>query len=155
MRLTPTWDCKIALSAYRTDQSIEIGENVTRQSIEIESLVHNNPIPCATRIGPLIESSIIPPYNDGVRELPETLDAQVDNLFLHMGNMLQAAGASWDDLAKITFFVQDRDESRAALNGPWLERFPDPTSRPARHNLRVLGDGPVKISCVFTAYVLD
>ena len=128
---------------------------MTRTSIEIDSFVHENPIPCATRIGPLIESSIIPPYNPGIRELPDTLDEQIANLFLHMGNMLTEAGASWDDMAKITFFVQNPSETRAALNGPWEEKFPDPASRPSRHNLQVPGDGPVKISCVFTAYVLD
>ncbi len=128
---------------------------MTRQSIEIESFVHENPIPSATRIGPLIESSIIPPFNDGIRELPDTIEEQIDNLFLHMGNMLEKAGATWDDMAKITFFVQDPNESRAALNGPWEEKFPDPDSRPSRHNLQVPGSGKAKISCVFTAYVQD
>lgn len=126
---------------------------MTRRSIEIDSFVHTNPIPCATRIGPLIESSIIPPFSAGGREVPETIEEQIDNLFLHMGNMLDVAGASWDDMAKITFFVQDPSESRAALNAPWEQKFPDPASRPSRHNLQVPGGGPVKISCVFTAYV--
>ncbi len=126
---------------------------MTRRSIEVDSFVHTNPIPCATRIGPLIESSIIPPFDAGGRDVPETIEQQIDNLFLHMGNMLDQAGATWDDMAKITFFVQDPAESRAALNGPWLERFPDPDSRPSRHNLQVPGEGAVKISCVFTAYV--
>lgn len=126
---------------------------MARRSIEIESFVHQNPIPSATRIGPLIESSIIPPFNEGERKLPDTLEEQIANLFLHMGNMLAAADATWDDMAKITFFVQNPGESRAALNGPWEEKFPDPASRPSRHNLQVPGDGPAKISCVFTAYV--
>jgi 2-iminobutanoate/2-iminopropanoate deaminase len=126
---------------------------VTRTSIEIDSFAHQNPIPAATRIGPLIESSIIPPFNDGVREVPDTIEEQIDNLFLHMGNMLDGAGASWDDMVKITFFVADAAESRAALNGPWVEKFPDPASRPSRHNLEVPGGGKARISCVFTAYV--
>ena len=126
---------------------------MTRISIETDSFAHTNPIPCATRIGPLIESSIIPPFNDGVREVPDTLEEQIDNLFLHMGNMLEVAGASWDDMAKITFFVVDANASREALNGPWLERFPDPASWPSRHNLQIDGGGKVQISCVFTAYV--
>ena len=125
-----------------------------RQSIECDSFEHANPIPCATRIGPLIESSIIPPFNAGVRETPDSLEAQIDNLFLHMGNMLVAAGATWEDMAKITFFVADPGESRAALNGPWEKHFPDPNSRPSRHNLQAVDTGgKAKISCVFTAYV--
>jgi len=126
---------------------------MTRTSIEIDSFKHENPIPAATRIGPLIESSIIPPFNDGVREVPDTLEEQIDNLFLHMGNMLDVAGATWDDMAKITFFVVDAAASRVALNGPWEKRFPDPASRPSRHNLQIPAGGKVQISCVFTAYV--
>jgi len=124
-----------------------------RQSIEIDSFTHLNPIPTATRIGPLIESSIIPPYNAGVRELPTTIEEQIANLFLHMGNALNQAGASWEHMLKVTFFVVDPSDAKAALNDPWVEVFPDPESRPSRHTMAVLDDGPVKISCVFTAYV--
>ena len=126
---------------------------MTRTSIQCDSFAHENPIPCATRVGPLIESSIIPPFNDGVREVPDTLEEQIANLFLHMGNMLTEAGADWDDMVKVTFFVDDPAESRVALNGPWVEKFPDPASRPSRHNLKTPGGGKAKISCVFTAYV--
>ncbi|MCP5025797.1 MAG: RidA family protein [Actinomycetia bacterium] len=126
---------------------------MTRRSIEISSFQHTNPIPCATRIGPLIESSIIPPFNDGSRDVPDTLAEQIDNLFLHMGNMLAEAGATWDDMAKVTFFVADAAASREALNGPWVERFPDASSRPSRHNLQVPGGDKSQISCVFTAWV--
>lgn len=129
------------------------GPDMTRRSINVESFAHQNPIPCATRVGPLIESSIIPPYNPGARELPDTIEEQIENLFTHMGNMLAAADAGWDDMAKITFFVSDPAEARSALNGPWLERFPDAESRPSRHTMQTPGGGKAKISCVFTAYV--
>ena len=125
---------------------------MTRTSIEIESFVHLNPIPAATRIGPLIESSIIPAFNDGTRDLPDEIDAQIANLFLHMGNMLDAAEATWDDMAKITFFVSGGADLRSALNGPWEERFPNAESRPSRHTMSVAGERQ-SVSCVFTAYV--
>ena len=128
---------------------------MNRRSIEIESFTHLNPIPAATRIGPYVTCSITPPYNAGTRDVPETLEEQIDNLFLHVGQMLEGAGATWDDVAKMTFYVTNPAETRAALNGPWLERFPDPESRPSRHNLKVEGGGPVKISCDFVAYVLE
>ncbi|MEM9566582.1 MAG: Rid family hydrolase [Actinomycetota bacterium] len=126
---------------------------MTRTSIEIESLTHQNPIPSATRCGPLIESSIIPAFDPGTRNMPDGLDAQIENLFTHMGQMLEAGGATWDDMVKVTFFVNDAKASREALNGPWVERFPDPASRPSRHNLEVPGGDKPRISCVFTAYV--
>lgn len=126
---------------------------MARTSIEIDTLVHQNPIPAATRIGPLIESGIIPPYNDGVREVPDTLDAMVANLFRHIGNILTAAGAAWDDVIKITFFYHDRPAAKDAVNAKWLETFPDPASRPSRHTMQVPPAPDLRISCVFSAYV--
>lgn len=127
---------------------------MTRRSIDIESFQHGNPIPAATRIGPLVVSSITPPLDPGSRNCPDTIEAQIDNIFTHVGQMLEGAGATWDDMAKMTFYVTNPAESRAALNGPWLERFPDPASRPSRHNLQVPDTGgPVKISATFIAYV--
>lgn len=130
------------------------GHRMARTSIEIDSFKHLNPIPGATRVGPLIESSIIPAYNDGVREMPDTLEEMVANLFLHMGNMLAAADATWDDMVKITFFASDPGAAKDAVNQQWLAKFPDPESRPSRYTQKQpsSGDKP-SISCVFTAYV--
>lgn len=126
---------------------------MTRQSIDIDGFEHGNPIPAATKVGPLIMSSITPPFNPGGRTVPDTLEEQIDNLFVHVGKMLEAAGAGWDDMAKMTFYVTNPAETRAALNGPWEKFFPDPESRPARHNLQVPDTGgKVKISCTFVAY---
>jgi enamine deaminase RidA (YjgF/YER057c/UK114 family) len=126
---------------------------MARRSIETDTFRHQNPIPGACRIGPLVESSIIVPVDPVDRSLPDSLDAQIANLFTHMAGLLADAGATWDDMCKITFFVADANASRAALNGPWTERFPDPASRPARHNLEIPMSGKMQISCVFTAYV--
>lgn len=128
---------------------------MSRRSIETETFRHQNPIPGASRKGPLIESSIIGPANADGKGVPDSLEGQIDNLFLHMGGLLTNAGASWDDVVKVTFFVADAAASRPALNGPWVERFPDPASRPARHNLEVPMSGKMLISCVFTAWVGD
>ena len=126
---------------------------MTRRSIDTDTFHHQNPIPGACRVGPLIESSIIPPTNPGARDIPDSLEAQIENLFTHMQGMLGAAGATWDDMVKITFYVADASESRPALNGPWVERFPDEHSRPARYNMEIPMAGKARISCVFTAYV--
>ena len=128
---------------------------MARKSIEIESFQHANPIPAATRIGPFITSSVTPPTNPGSRDIPDSLEEQIDNLFTHVGQMLEGAGATWDDMAKMMFYVTDPAVARPALNGPWLERFPDPESRPARHSMKVEGGGPAQISCAFEAYVED
>ena len=126
---------------------------MAQQSIEIESLSHLGPLPVASKVGPLVESSIINPFDPGTRDVPETFEAQAENLFIHIGQALQAAGGGWDDLAKVTFFVADPSEARALLNVPWLERYPDPSERPARHTMKIDMGDTVKVSCVFTAYI--
>ncbi|HKA03158.1 MAG TPA: Rid family hydrolase [Acidimicrobiales bacterium] len=126
---------------------------MTRRSIEIASFHHANPIPAASRVGPLLASSVIAPRDPGSDRTPDDLDAQIANLFHHMGEILDAAGADWRHIARVTFFAAD-DNVRAAINEPWLERFPDADSRPARHT-QVLPTAGRSVSCEFLAYVDD
>ena len=122
-----------------------------RQSFEIESLTHANPIPAVTRVGPLVVSSIIVPRDPGATTVPETIEGQLANLFHHVGECLAAARADWCHVAKMTFYLPDLD-LRAELNVPWVEHFPDPDSRPARHTQK----SPGKVAqCDFVAYVDD
>ena len=122
-----------------------------RQSFYVESFTHTNPIPCVTRIGPLVMSSVIVGRDPGSSNVPDAIEAQIANLFHHAGEMLRAAGADWQHVARMNFFLPSLDQ-RAALNGPWVEHFPDPTSRPARHTEVVHGPAA---KCDFVAYVND
>ena len=124
-----------------------------RTSIETESFRHANPIPAASRIGPLLVSSIIGPRDPGGDRMPDDVDGQLSNLFHHVGAMLEAAGADWRHVAKMTFYVADI-AVRDAINQPWTEHFPDPASRPARHT-QVLPTAGRFITCDFLAYVDD
>ncbi len=126
---------------------------MARRSIEIEGFGHQNPIPAASRIGPLLVSSVIGPFDPGARTIPDTVEQQLENLFTHVGAMLDAGGAEWRHVAKMTFFVKDI-ATRDAINGPWAVRFPDAASRPARHTLVIPGPGAA-VSCDFLAYVED
>ena len=123
---------------------------MVRRSVEIPTLEHANPIPAATRIGPLVVSSVIPPYDPGTRRVPDRLEAQVENLFAHAGAILEAAGAGWGDVARMTFYVREL-ATRDAINGPWVERFPDAAARPSRHTM-VVAAGPA-VSCDLLAYL--
>jgi hypothetical protein len=67
--------------------------------------------------------------------------------------MLAAAGADWRHVAKIEFYGSD-PALRAAVNGPWVERFPDAASRPARHT-HISPGGQNIVTCSFLAYVDD
>lgn len=123
----------------------------SRRAISIEGLSHRTAIPVASRVGPLLASSVIAPFDPGTRNVPETFEAQYANIFRHVGLMLEAAGAGWQHIAKMEFWVPSQ-EARGALEAPWLEKFPDPDSRPARHT-HVGGGGAVSAS--FIAYVMD
>jgi 2-iminobutanoate/2-iminopropanoate deaminase len=125
---------------------------VSRRSIEIEGFHHANPIPGASRVGPLLASSVIAARDPGSENVPEDPDAQIANLFSHVGEMLQAAGADWRHVVKMNFYVPDI-KMRAAINAPWLEHFPDVDSRPARHTQA----DPTRsdAACDFLAFVDD
>ena len=122
----------------------------SRCSIHIASFQHSNPIPGACRIGPMIASSVIVGRNPGETVVPDDVEVQIANLFHHMGEMLRAAGAGWEHVIKIDFAVPSLDD-RAAINGPFLDHFPDPDSRPARHT----SAGSPNAQCSFWAYVTD
>jgi 2-iminobutanoate/2-iminopropanoate deaminase len=103
----------------------------SRKSIEIDGLSHLTAIPVASRIGPLLVSSVVAPFNPGTRDVPDTVEAQYANIFRHVGLMLEQAGANWSHIAKMEFWTPTAD--RGALDPFWLDKFPDPESRPARH----------------------
>lgn len=123
----------------------------SRRSIAIDGLSHLTAIPCATRIGPLITSSVIAPFNPGTRDAPEDISDQYANVFRHVGLMLEEAGADWRHVAKMEFWVPDGD-ARAPLEPLWLEKFPDEQSRPSRHT-HIAGGKTIRAS--FIAYVED
>jgi 2-iminobutanoate/2-iminopropanoate deaminase len=125
---------------------------MARKSIEIESFKHVNPIPAASRLGPLLVSSVIAPRDPGEATVPDTAEAQYANLFHHIGQMLEVAGADWRHIARITFFVPDA-AFRDACNPIWVEHFPDADSRPARHT-QVLSNTKIA-TCEFIAYIDD
>ena len=125
---------------------------MARQSIEISSFTHANPIPAATRIGPLLVSSVIVGRDPGETTTPESPSAQYANLFHHIGQILQEAGADWRHVARITFYVPDLSY-RDSCNPIWIEHFPDAGSRPSRHTQFVAG--AKFASCEFIAYIDD
>lgn len=121
-----------------------------RHAIAIDGLAHATAIPVATRVGPLVVSSVITAFDPGTRDVPATIEAQIDNLFTHVGAILAAAGATWADVAKMSFWLAE-GAHRAALEGPWVARFPDPASRPSRHTH--IDPAATVASCDVLAYV--
>lgn len=119
-----------------------------RKSISIDGLSHQTAIPVASRIGPLLVSSVIAPFNPGTRQIPDALEDQYANIFHHVGLMLAEAGGEWRHVAKMEFWTPSAD--RGALDPFWVEKFPDENSRPARHT-HVGVSGATRAS--FLAYI--
>lgn len=96
----------------------------------------------------MIASSVIVPRDPGQQTIPDDIESQLANLFSHMGDLLDAAGAGWEHVIKLEFSVPGLDD-RAKINVAFLEHFPDPGSRPARHTTT----GTPNAQCTFWAYV--
>lgn len=124
-----------------------------RLSINGKASRHHHPIPNASRIGGLIMSSIISGVDPASGELPEALEEQVANVFAHIKHDVEAAGASVDDILKISVWVKDPASQRQALNAHWLALFPDAEHRPARETHSLPPESRSKILANFTAYV--
>ncbi len=122
-----------------------------RRSIDIAGLSHLTEIPVASRVGPLLASSVIAPFNPGTREVPEAVADQVSNIFRHVGKMLEAAGGSFDDVAKMDFWVPS-PELRDSVEAEWVTYFPDARSRPARHTHVAPGKN---VTASFIAWIGD
>lgn len=111
-----------------------------RVSIEVPGFAHVNPVPAASRIGSFLFTGVLTGRDPVTNEMPESLDAQCANVFAHVRSVLDAAGASTDDVAKMTFWVADYRD-RDAINREWVAMFPDASTRPARQVMAAQLDG--------------
>jgi enamine deaminase RidA (YjgF/YER057c/UK114 family) len=124
-----------------------------RASVYVAGFSHKNPIPAACRIGPLLESGSIQGNDPSTGVPAATIEAQCRFMLENVRRIVEAGGGSTQDIVKVTVWMKDRSQ-RAALNVPWLEMFPDPASRPARHAIMApeLDMGKL-IECSFTAWI--
>jgi 2-iminobutanoate/2-iminopropanoate deaminase len=106
-----------------------------RQTIHIPGVQHSAPIPFGARVGNVVYSSAIQGINADTGALSPDVFEQARQCFRNLRTFLAAAGVSPDDVVRMTCFLADLNE-KDALNGPWLELFPDPDDRPARHTTR-------------------
>lgn len=105
------------------------------RSLEIPGVSHGSaPIPMGARVGNMIFSSGIMGKDPATDSMPEDAASQAKFAFQHMIALLEAGGATLDNLAHMTVFIKD-ESARAAVNEQWLKCFPDPHDRPARHTL--------------------
>ena len=124
-----------------------------RTSVHVDGFGHKNPIPAGCRIGPLLESGSIQGNDPATGKPADSIEAQCRLMLDNVRRIVEAAGGSTADVVKLTVWMKDRSQ-RPALNAPWLEMFPDPASRPARHAIIApeLDMGKL-IECSFTAWI--
>jgi 2-iminobutanoate/2-iminopropanoate deaminase len=112
-------------------------EEMARRSIEVPGLRHGAlPIPAASVVGNLLVSGGINPVDPGTGAIPDDTDEQVAVAFANVRRVLAAAGGTPEDIVKCTVFVRDK-AIRPVIDKYWVEMFPDPASRPARHTLSI------------------
>ena len=107
-----------------------------RQTIEIEGVRHNAPIPMGARIDNIVWSSAIQGMDPETGIVPDDGLEQVRFAFANLDSFLAAAGVSYDDVVRVTVHLSEpslRDE----VNRYWLEIYPNEHDRPARHALNV------------------
>jgi 2-iminobutanoate/2-iminopropanoate deaminase len=123
-----------------------------RKSIYVGGFGHKNPIPAACRLGNLVFSGSIQGTDPATGRYGATLEEQSALMFAQARRIVEAAGGGTGDIVRMTVWMRDRTK-RAALNGPWLEMFPDPDSRPARHTMDAPLDGEKLVECDFIAVI--
>ncbi|HZT87808.1 MAG TPA: RidA family protein [Stellaceae bacterium] len=124
-----------------------------RRSIDVEGAKHLNPIPSACRRGPFVVSGAISGADPATGKVPDDLDAQCRQMFDNVRRVIAAAGGTPDDIVKMNVWITDR-ALRPILNKYWVEMFPDPQSRPARHTV-ASGDfaPPMQVQCDLFAII--
>lgn len=104
-----------------------------KRSIHVEGVTHGSaPIPMGARVGNIVYSSAIAGKDPATNKLPATPREQVKFAFANLKTLLANAGASLNDVVRVSVLLKD-NSLREAINEEWLACFPDPDDRPARH----------------------
>jgi 2-iminobutanoate/2-iminopropanoate deaminase len=94
-----------------------------------------SPIPEAVRLDDVVYAHATSPADPVTGRMPEGLVPQMAQALQNMRVVLERAGASLDNVARVTGYTT-RVEERDAMYEPWDALFPDPSDRPA---FKVLG----------------
>lgn len=126
-----------------------------RRSIDVPGAKHVNPIPSASRRGPFLVTGAISGSDPQSGQVPADLDAQCRQMFDNVRRVMDTAGGTPDDIIKMNVWITDR-ALRPILNKHWVEMFPDPHSRPARHTLTSADfNPPMQIQCDLMAVLAE
>jgi 2-iminobutanoate/2-iminopropanoate deaminase len=106
-----------------------------REVLEIPGLGHGtNPIPLGVKIGSMVFSSTIM-GQDTTGETPNEPDQQIALAFQNMRRLVELAGGTTDDIAKVVVYLKDL-RLRELVNVEWVKMFPNAHDRPVRHTIQ-------------------
>lgn len=124
----------------------------TRRSIHVPGLSHKAPIPAGAVVGNMLFSSAINGKDTASGEYPDDVESQVRNAFARMQSLVETAGGTTADIARITVFLRDRAD-RKHVDEAWLALFPDPDDRPARHTVSLEREGRALVQLEIVAVI--
>ena len=124
-----------------------------RQRIKGKGIAeHPQPFPAAIRIGNMVFTSNVFGDDPETHEVPKDLETQCKNVFDAMRRIMEGAGGSPGDIAKVTVTMTSRDD-RPTMNKYWTATFPNEDDRPVRHTVEgTLAQGR-KIQVEFIAVI--
>jgi 2-iminobutanoate/2-iminopropanoate deaminase len=122
-----------------------------RSSIYVGAIAHQSPIPNASRIGNIIVSGLIRGADPANAKLAPTLEQQCAFMFRHMREVVEAGGATIEDIIKVTVWMKEL--ARKPVNDEWVKMFPDPAARPARQIIEAPMEPGVLVQCDFMAVI--
>jgi 2-iminobutanoate/2-iminopropanoate deaminase len=129
--------------------------NRGRRSIEVPGVSHGNaPIPMGARVGNMIYSSGIMGKDPATDTMPADGPSQAKFMFMNLRSLLAQGGADLGDVVHVKAYVKDNSH-RDALNAEWLQCFPDPHDRPARHTMVTDLPGGMLVQIEIVAVVKD
>jgi 2-iminobutanoate/2-iminopropanoate deaminase len=125
---------------------------MTRHAYHLAGCAHpGQPIPLASRVGPLLMSSNIGGQDrDGT--LPSEPADEIASAFSNMLEVLRMAGGTADHVVKVDVAVSNL-ELRGEVNRSWLVCFPSDRSGPARHVRAAELPGGMRIQLAVTAFI--
>ncbi|MFE7422200.1 RidA family protein [Rhodococcus sp. NPDC057529] len=124
-----------------------------RRAVHVEGLEHGtNPIPAASRRGPMLFTSNVFGRDRTDGSTPESVSDEIARTFDNLQTILRAGGSDLGAVLKIEVTLSSPNY-RAELNEHWERQFPDASDRPARHV--AVGDLPAGFRVQFAAVAYD
>ena len=112
-----------------------------------------HPIPMGARLGNLVVSSVITGNDPDTRKTPPEIEGQVRNLFRNIKTIMEDAGGTVNDIARVSFFVQSKQQHRPSIDEEWTKMFPEDGYRPARIVLEVQPQGTPLVQCELIGFL--